>query len=456
MSNIAFWLEGSGLAVLDVDIGEGKDGGAELTKLLNDRPLPETRECATPSGGRHIYFRVRDGLPKNTSNVLGRGLDVWHGKHYVLLPPSNHKSGRIYQWTSEREAPTWPDVLMPVKRPVGRPPKTAKADHPFNVSDSDDCARLGHALAYIDASPRPTWVNVGLILGRLFNRSEEGWEVYREWSASTKANNYDEVLSRKNYFNDSQNPSQGAAITVASIFQWAKESGCPEWEKPDDGRLSFVNIPDNRGASLDALGKLVVEAKLPVYVRGTDLVDIVVSGGLTEVERRKLEARNIRVPEGTPFLRELTASRFEDIASPHIVWRERLKSGKARSGPYRVATVEAFLGRMNWPGSGNLSGFVQHPTIRSLQDRSIISELGLDSRSGLYLTDTLDLDIPARKLTKEDAETAIEVMWVPFGKFNFLEPEKAKATVLAAVMTSGNEALLRHGSVPCSRVRNPG
>ncbi len=440
-ANIGFWLQGSGLAALDIDIGNGKDGAQALRELLGGQPIPATLVCDTPSGGMHVYYKDREGLP-NKSNALGVGLDVWRDKHYLILPPSNHKAGGSYVWRKEG-APIaeWPDVLMPrPKRPVGRPPKRPKSVRSFDFdrSNPDHVARLTHDLAYLDASDRDTWVQFVYAIARAFNGDEAGFKIADEWAAS--ASNYSKKETKKIYFEDSKNPpASGEPITVASIFDRAKQH--PQhtpWEKHDP-RLVFVNVPDNRGLSLDTLTNLVVQAGLPIYARGPALIDIVQFNGLTAVERKRLEARQIEVPAGTPILRALSVGRFEDIASKEIVWRE-LRAGKLRSGPYGSATVAAFLERGEWSGIPLFRAFVQHPVIRSLEDRTIIRAPGLDVESGLYLTDALSVDVPKGKISKKDALAAVEVILAPFVKYRFVDERLGNAIVVGAIFTS----LLRH------------
>lgn len=226
-ANIGFWLEESGLAVLDIDQGEGKDGAAVLRTLLNGKPIPETLVCATPSGGKHIYYRDRASLP-NKSNALGTGLDIWRGKHYLILPPSHHRSGGIYQWENVRDPAAWPVNLRPRdgKRPVGRPPK---AQAPFDSSNPAERTRLAHALTFVDASDRDTWVQFTYAIARECNWSDEGFEIANEWAAT--APNFDAKKTRRIYYRDSKNaPTDGQQpITVASIFTRAKNN--PAYEK---------------------------------------------------------------------------------------------------------------------------------------------------------------------------------------------------------------------------------
>ena len=68
--------EDEALLVVDVDDKNGKCGSAELLKLeMQGFELPETFTQRTPSGGRHLVFRVPEPV-KQGVNVLGAGLDI--------------------------------------------------------------------------------------------------------------------------------------------------------------------------------------------------------------------------------------------------------------------------------------------------------------------------------------------------------------------------------------------
>jgi len=96
----------SGVWVLDVDPRHG--GGDSLDELeATYGLLPESVEVLTGGRGRHIYFRWTPGGPGNSEGKLGSGLDVRGEGGYVILPPSNHASGGIYEW----EASSHPDDL---------------------------------------------------------------------------------------------------------------------------------------------------------------------------------------------------------------------------------------------------------------------------------------------------------------------------------------------------------
>lgn len=108
----------SGFFVLDID---PKDGGEyslqELEEFHRDaleeryEPLPATLTAMTGPGGRHLFFRYPNFLVKGSVSAVGSGLDVRAEGNYVVAPPSNHKSGKAYEWhgvdTPILEAPLW-------------------------------------------------------------------------------------------------------------------------------------------------------------------------------------------------------------------------------------------------------------------------------------------------------------------------------------------------------------
>jgi len=91
---IGFWPGPSDLAVLDIDMKNGKDGLAGLSQLTGRAALPLTPAAHTPSGGYHIYFRQ----PKNriTTTVCNpaSGLD-WRGDGAYVIVPAR---GTGYRW----------------------------------------------------------------------------------------------------------------------------------------------------------------------------------------------------------------------------------------------------------------------------------------------------------------------------------------------------------------------
>lgn len=91
-----------GVVVIDVD---PRHGGMEaLGALLHEHgELPPTREVHTGGGGSHLFFRCPNPSPRNSTNVLGQGLDIRAEGGYVVVPPSLHASGQRYRWVEDHQ-----------------------------------------------------------------------------------------------------------------------------------------------------------------------------------------------------------------------------------------------------------------------------------------------------------------------------------------------------------------
>lgn len=105
---------GGGLVVVDVDPRHGGDDGlVDLRRTLGD--LPDTVECLTGSGGRHIYVSVGEGVVvRNSAGTLAQGVDIRGEGGYVVAAPSVHVSGRSYAW----EASSRPDEVEVAPMPA--------------------------------------------------------------------------------------------------------------------------------------------------------------------------------------------------------------------------------------------------------------------------------------------------------------------------------------------------
>lgn len=125
----------SGIFVLDIDPRHG--GDETLADLEHEHgDLPDTVECLTGGGGRHLYFKMPAGhvITNDQSGRLGPGLDVRGEGGQVVAPPTIHPdSGRPYEWEAMGDplggvepvdAPAWlidlltaePEVVTPRRR----------------------------------------------------------------------------------------------------------------------------------------------------------------------------------------------------------------------------------------------------------------------------------------------------------------------------------------------------
>lgn len=96
---------GNGLFVIDVDPHRGGDDS------IRDLPaLPDTPRVSTGGGGFHAYL---EGSGRNTSGLLGPGIDTRGDGGYVVAPPSNHISGRNYAWDVDYHIEDIPIAKVP-------------------------------------------------------------------------------------------------------------------------------------------------------------------------------------------------------------------------------------------------------------------------------------------------------------------------------------------------------
>jgi hypothetical protein len=86
----------AGFIVVDVD--PKHDGDKSLVRYKSDHgDFPSTPRATTGSGGQHILLRHPGGTIGNRTNLLP-GIDIRGDGGYIVAPPSNHASGRIYEW----------------------------------------------------------------------------------------------------------------------------------------------------------------------------------------------------------------------------------------------------------------------------------------------------------------------------------------------------------------------
>lgn len=89
----------SNFFVVDLDGEVGINSFENLLTEYND--FPDTVECLTGSGGKHIYLKFEnENVIKNKVDWLGNGsnVDIRGNGGYVVAPPSIHPNGTLYEW----------------------------------------------------------------------------------------------------------------------------------------------------------------------------------------------------------------------------------------------------------------------------------------------------------------------------------------------------------------------
>lgn len=211
----------SGITVLDIDVGEGKSGAETWNALIADGGEPVTLMAKTGSGGMHCLFKYNSAL-KTSSNTLGPGVDCRNDGGYIVAPPSRHRSGGFYAWLNQEKPTDLPKHLT--KRKGDKRGRPRKEDAFFKQKYSIE--QVSGMLEKVDPSDRDTWRAVGVILGREFNRVDEAWQVYQDWSNGwdgVKGRNHEEIMHEAFYELSTQTAEK--ELSLGSIVRWAIEGG---------------------------------------------------------------------------------------------------------------------------------------------------------------------------------------------------------------------------------------
>lgn len=158
-----------GLVVIDVDPRNGGDETLAALEAGAAGPLPATLTVRTGGGGRHLYFRA--ALAHRPRGSLGEGLDIkTPGRGYVVVPPSIHASGGVYQvlpWSA-----TLPALLPESWCRLIAPPPPAPATGSWLRAHCHDGGRPGDAF-----NRSVSWADVLLPHGWAFvgRRGEVGY-----------------------------------------------------------------------------------------------------------------------------------------------------------------------------------------------------------------------------------------------------------------------------------------
>jgi hypothetical protein len=110
--------------VIDIDAPQGFESLLQIEETFGQPP--ETLEVTTGGGGRHLYFRAPKNEKIQSQNAWRPSIDIKAEGGYVLAPPSNHISGRRYEWAEGcgprdialAEIPPWLLQLLPRKSDV--------------------------------------------------------------------------------------------------------------------------------------------------------------------------------------------------------------------------------------------------------------------------------------------------------------------------------------------------
>lgn len=170
----------NGVAVLDVDRKNGKDGFAELAALGLDVGALSDAQVATANDGAHLYFRWSEGIT-NSPAGLPPGLDVRGEGGFVVAPGAVNGNGvyKLLKGSLTAKLPPWPDAL-PIKRKAVEAVEARPTGLPWPV--------FVEAVRAVpnDIKDRESWVARLAAIHAESGGGSDGLELAHEWSAQHK------------------------------------------------------------------------------------------------------------------------------------------------------------------------------------------------------------------------------------------------------------------------------
>ncbi|MFC4667129.1 AAA family ATPase [Seohaeicola nanhaiensis] len=206
----------SGIAVLDLDRKDGKDGFATLRAMGHDPDGFAGPSLDTPTGGRHIYFRHSPGL-RSTTGKIGDGVDVRAEGGFVVAPGAVNGSGVYGQLSgSLGDLPEWPKRLKPPPRE--RKKSTGeKTGLPF-AEVVDALMAIPNDGTNPDDDGRDWWLHIGMALHHETDGDEEGREAFHNWCDQHRKYDFDKTEAAWDSFG-------GEGRTAATILREAYKHG---------------------------------------------------------------------------------------------------------------------------------------------------------------------------------------------------------------------------------------
>lgn len=221
----------SGITVIDIDIDHGGEETWESVcaalKSYYGIDVPDTYTVKTGGGGWHFYFNYCPEL-KTATNVFGKGVDIRNDGGYVVAPPSEHKTTHNYEVYSGENSDQSKPVLADLPKEILKLIKPKVKDNTPKKASLDKVKKM---LDFISSEDYTTWFNVGVILGSEFNKSDEAWALYQEWSDKgwdgQNKQKRDAIMHDAFHYSDKKNDalSEEEKLTIKSIYKMAYENG---------------------------------------------------------------------------------------------------------------------------------------------------------------------------------------------------------------------------------------
>lgn len=255
-ANIGLDCSRSGVIVVDVDMHQDKKGntvnGFETLEDLETtfkEKFDDSVTAETGGGGLHIFYKAPKDFTSCPSG-FGRnfpGVDLkFNG--YVLLSPSNHKSGSSYRWSNDEaerdfivgKIPNIPKSIEKFIRDGYDENRTSPARYTSSVRpiDSDDENQILEALECLDfwSLDDDERLKVGMGLQSALP-GNKGKEIYFDWLQRSLGSKFNRRFSERRWRSFKV---RSGGRTIASYFELAMQNG---WH--NEGKKGFYIDPED-------------------------------------------------------------------------------------------------------------------------------------------------------------------------------------------------------------------
>lgn len=249
--------EASGLAVLDLDRKDGKDGAATIKALGFDTDTLSPVMVETPSGGGHLIFRHAPGL-RSSAGQIGPGVDVRAEGGFVVAAGAVNGMGayRLLSGSLKGDLPPWPEALIAPSRPPREAGQSEPTGLPFHVVKAALFALPNDGDTF---ASRDEWLRIGMALHAESDGSEEGKEAWDEWSSQWPG--YDSTATEAAW----ESFHAGGGVTGWAIVQKAEGFG---WSDPTLTKLRRIEAMEEAQSDFADVISAEEEAEIDALIFG--------------------------------------------------------------------------------------------------------------------------------------------------------------------------------------------
>jgi hypothetical protein len=228
----------NGVAVLDLDAKDGKDGIAAAQALGLNPDTASDFVVRTPSGGLHLYFQYRDGLRVSASEIAP-GIDVRGEGGYVVAPGAVSVRGAYEPHGDLADArlvglPVWPaNMTSEPRRETGE-----VAD----IIPDVDRTKLAEMLRYVDPGrSHDDWTQKLMAIHHASKGAEWGLAIAQGWSATDERYRRAEVEAKWKSFT-----VRDDGRTVGTLMAEARSNG---WQAISEDAFDFAEEEEDQTSS---------------------------------------------------------------------------------------------------------------------------------------------------------------------------------------------------------------